>query len=643
MRFKGEFELEPAAGVHAIVAEHEEDAERSNWCGKSSYLAALRFGLYGTVPTATLDGAITYGEGALGVDLEFDDSTFVSRTKDRGKSVQLRAIFPDGDDEVELTQDAAQKRLVEHLRLSEDDFLATSFFEQKEISRFIIARPADRTEIVNGWLGLEPLERAAKIANEKLTELTRKEERLASEEASLASELQATGCDSFECAIGESEAELERLRAEVESVRAEREAWLQRANERAEEIARRQVDERTNVKREQLLRKRNDLVETRDEAVGEVSKRKVCDLEPLNQKVASAREVYGQARADCDAKEKLVRGEFDGKCPVNGGQCPIVDEMNDDADQARQVFDEAVTKQRSLCKVLDDATHALRDAGDNNRERERSHERMERINEQIVDLNMEIVGLKEAAERAEKAKPLPEPEPSPPEPDTLPIARLETRIRRLQEAETRASQVVEERAKLRPLLAAQRAAVAILGRGGAPRRISEGALRLVEQRANDRLAAAGIALVVHARWGRETKQLESACSTCGEPFPPGRKAKKCEKCGALRRHKSDGKLHIELSNTSGAAEDLGGLAFQLAAARWLRERRGSPWSVAVLDEPFGALDGSNKRALAASLASLLDDGFDQAFVVAHDKGILDALPHRIRVIAGGEHSRVELG
>jgi DNA repair exonuclease SbcCD ATPase subunit len=116
----------------------------------------------------------------------------------------------------------------------------------------------------------------------------------------------------------------------------------------------------------------------------------------------------------------------------------------------------------------------------------------------------------------------------------------------------------------------------------------------------------------------------------------------CGKCGAAREHKSDGKLHLALSDRSGAAEDLGGLAFQLAAARWLRSRRGSPWSVVVLDEPFGALDEHNRRALATSLTGLIGDGFEQAFVVAHDRRTLDAMPNRILVRAHAKHSTVEL-
>ena len=65
------------------------------------------------------------------------------------------------------------------------------------------------------------------------------------------------------------------------------------------------------------------------------------------------------------------------------------------------------------------------------------------------------------------------------------------------------------------------------------------------------------------------------------------------------------RLDIELSDRSGAAEDLAGAAFQLSASAWLRSERNSAWSVALLDEPFSQLDAGNRRAFATHLAAML--------------------------------------
>ena len=101
------------------------------------------------------------------------------------------------------------------------------------------------------------------------------------------------------------------------------------------------------------------------------------------------------------------------------------------------------------------------------------------------------------------------------------------------------------------------------------------------------------------------------------------------------------KLVIDLSNRSGAAEDLAGMAVGLAASQWLRSKRASAWSAAYIDEPFGALDAHNKRALSNHVATMLRRSFASAFVVAHDREILDAMPGRVVISAGPKGSTLE--
>ncbi len=51
---------------------------------------------------------------------------------------------------------------------------------------------------------------------------------------------------------------------------------------------------------------------------------------------------------------------------------------------------------------------------------------------------------------------------------------------------------------------------------------------------------------------------------------------------------------------------------------------------------------ANKRALSTHLATMLASpryGFAQAFVVAHDRGIMDALPNRIELVGTREGTR----
>ena len=62
----------------------------------------------------------------------------------------------------------------------------------------------------------------------------------------------------------------------------------------------------------------------------------------------------------------------------------------------------------------------------------------------------------------------------------------------------------------------------------------------------------------------------------------------------------------------------------------------------ALDEPFGALDRHHRAALAQTLAQIADDGFEQAFVIAHNDDVLDQLPRRLLITGDGQWSRIEV-
>ncbi len=168
-----------------------------------------------------------------------------------------------------------------------------------------------------------------------------------------------------------------------------------------------------------------------------------------------------------------------------------------------------------------------------------------------------------------------------------------------------------------------------------------GELRTIETAANAMLAGAGVDLSIAIRWGNPSSTtLAPSCDGCGHVYQ-GVKQKNCPRCEAVRGPKLDDKLEVELSDRSGAAEDLAGIALQLAASAWLRARRGAAWAMVAIDEPFGALDVSNGRALAVHLAGMLSRGaFRQGFVIAHTPAAMDALPSRLQVTGtGGREGR----
>lgn len=87
-----------------------------------------------------------------------------------------------------------------------------------------------------------------------------------------------------------------------------------------------------------------------------------------------------------------------------------------------------------------------------------------------------------------------------------------------------------------------------------------------------------------------------------------------------------------------------GVGVRLSSSAWLRARRGSGWSVMVLDEPLAAVDLHHRMLVGRHLASMLGGrhGVEQAFVSAHDPGLLAALPRRIVVRGSATGSTIEV-
>jgi DNA repair exonuclease SbcCD ATPase subunit len=178
----------------------------------------------------------------------------------------------------------------------------------------------------------------------------------------------------------------------------------------------------------------------------------------------------------------------------------------------------------------------------------------------------------------------------------------------------------------------------------AEREIGQATIGQVERIANRLLSSAGVDLTVSMTWGRETQNLETHCHRCGWEYPRGRGVKECEDCQATRAPKYEERLDLHPSERSdGAAEDLAGLAIQLAAAAWRRAEKGISFGVVVLDEVTASLDTANRKAIARVLSKMIREvGFSQAFVISHSNEVSESLPGRIEIVAGknGSTARV---
>jgi DNA repair exonuclease SbcCD ATPase subunit len=655
--------------VYAIVARLTTDASRSNWLGKSTFLAAFPFAFYGWHPADYDDAWITNGCESGSVRLELSDGSAITREKARGQSTKVR-FERHG---TLLVGPEAQEAIARHVGLSKEDFFASSFVEQKELSRLVTGGASKTLNIVAGWLDLAPLRSAWATACDDLEECAEAEEAAAKAEKeatakidSLVQEATANSTATFEPGpededVGVAAAEffareaatvhaeatndVEDLRARIAAIDEQGRAY-RLACGKAQAVAARGARRVEVVARIANVKAGLGLLE---EASGRAKARKEETAKLAEPLLAAERE----AGASLRSRKMVARGEFDGACPVAPIDCPAKAKINGDREAAKKALEEGEKVWRAAKAQAEVAKAAADGAANAHAEADAKHKYAEL---ELARLEKELGGLPE-----EEPIAVPEEPPS--------AVRLSDRVRELTAVATNAknretlqraivSSLKREGAKLKDAtlnriskkgeLAVRQAVAKVLGPGGVQRSYASGELTAIEDGANAILEEASSELRASIRWGYESPTaLAPACGQCGSGFAATSRAKTCPRCGAKRGPKVEEEVRIALSRRSGAAEDMGGLAVQIAASSWLRTTRWSAWRSCAIDEPFGSLDGAHSRALGAHLASLLAGrhGFVQAFVVAHSAAAMDAMPSRLVITAepgeDGESSIME--
>lgn len=630
--FAGEHTIDLKPMAYAVTATRDDDPEKSNGAGKTTFVSAIRLALYGAHWARLEDGWITHGESVGEDELTMSDGSRILRSRHRGKPTRLYFWAPGAPADKPATQAEAQRLIEERVGLSQSDFDATCFFEQKRMSRMVVATPEERMQIVAGWLALAPLQRAEDACRARLARVSADADAVSKSHASLVDE-RARILGVSDHTVHEKLIEF-RIRCDttgkmVAMLKAKRDdaaATLRAASEKASAIAAAEAID--------------DLVNRGRELAAKVAEGG-ADAATLHAKLDDAKERHSAARRRANELHVVASGEFDGKCPIASMQCPAREKINsmrtksaaawekaDAAAQARYADVQAIegeylaadTRERKLERMRGEVKGLQREA-----------KKVEGLTREQVDAELQHARAADAKAEAEWVGAREE------------LARLDADVKRL-------ATIEEELVKLEDLarahslvLATHQEAMIIFGKNGAQRRVAESALGRIEQSANDELEAAGIDLRISVLWSREGQGLASSCDACGSPFPSSVRVKQCVRCGADRGPKIVNRLEIEPSSRSGGLDDLAGIYFQLAASSWLRQARGCQWASAVIDEPTGALDRAAQRAVGRHVATTLAGlGFAQSLVIAHHPGVLDMLPGRIEVTSRGGRASVRV-
>jgi len=621
--FRGEHVIELDSKAYAVTARYESDPGRSNWGGKSFLLEMVEFALTGKLAKSRrydADGWITEGanEGAVGLVLE--GGAAIKRERKRGKATQVTFSGPGG----KATQDEADVAILKHLAFAADDFKNVAYFEQGEMKRLIRTEPEKRFDIVRGWLGLEKAEKAEDRAGKMAGEATRDLLRVRGKREAVRTMLEQLG------EIPDAH-HLEKMRDEMQVQMDRAAADIQRQQDHGEK-------ERRVAAFDELIALGKQVAAELEKFPKDVQERAAKVQAELGEKAGR----YAELDKDVVRKKKVSLGQFDGACPVlSGFACPAKKEINADRgtsttalEDARRVRDEAQQEYETAKQIAEGLLESAGEARAKTRELARIRERAEELQPDV-----------KVARKHLKANPKPDPTAF----DMAGLRRVHGEaVQAVSDAHAKHAQkdrLERELAHLDEAVegAEQLAAIAISSRNvlrATQRRVAERALDQIGGRSGSMMHEAGIDLTVKVQWEREGKNYARACELCGAPFPASAKAKTCAECGAERGMNVVQKLEFILSNRSGAADDLAGVALQLAAGAWLLHARSSPWACAMLDEPLAACDKTNRRALAGQLIRLLGAGtWRQALVISHSPDIIDIYPGRIEVVVARDGSR----
>lgn len=652
--YRGEHEVALGPGIFAIVAERDGDPRRSNAQGKSALLWAIRFALTGDHPKRTEDEWITLAEREGGVDLELSDGTFISRWRRRDSATRLKVVLePDtvrrmGDFGVEVVQtsrelagDQAQIAIDRIVGFSKEEQESTWWCGQGKTDAFINGEASDATAAIIRWCGVMPVRKACKRVADGLRALLLEDAKLAAVYADAhAYLLRALGVAAgAESSIDEQDLH-EELRAELE--RAERRVVLLEQSFAKDATLRERERERARL--EGLAREYDETekgkldIERRMQATPAVDAAALAEARETQGKL---RVVAARAKDEVTQKRSLARGQFDGKCPVGGIDCPAKERLNADAASARELLAKVEPLMVDADKALAEADVAMRELEERSEDRRELEEDLQYATRRLADLKPErdaFTALGQAApERAATAE------------RELREAReardsLKRRVTDADAARARMTENTVTRDRLAPDILARREALVILGPSGAQRRLADAFLVKVERAANEDLSRAGVDLTVRFHWQRELDDLADACDQCGQPFPSSRKVKICEACFAPRGRKLEQKFRCEVSPKSGGMDALAGVGTRFSSTAWVKARRGSSWSVACLDEPLSAVDEHNRALVGRHLVQMLGAhyGIEQAFVTAHSAALLDSLPRRILVKGSERGSSLEV-
>jgi DNA repair exonuclease SbcCD ATPase subunit len=647
MPFKGEQTIEFDSGVYGIVGEYVGEPDRSNRSGKTSFIEAVCYCLYGESRSKKEIELIHNGQEDMFVEVTLQDGS--------REATILRYRNSDNTGGIEFTnfegekKKAAQDIIDKFIGLDFEGFLLTSYFKQDDIQQFLEAGPQQKKEILLRWLQLtdwSPYEEFGKNYRSSVIERIRSFEAQRSlldtpfdptallERRTQANETIATA----KVEVAKLESQILKLKVQHSTVDDGSEtkkkiAW----------IAKRIYELKQDRPQTEVFDSRMEQIESFLAKYEMVTPERLEDFKTKHAKLSSLIIELNLQIRQTETERETLRSKMTGMCPILKKSCDLVapnpdylDELAAKVDELQAVvFKYKETKDKAekwielsgrQQKALQDKKDLLEKIGlakviedqiaENENERKRLLEslpkdveaRKSELQEQIDLLSERLKTCRLQISAAEKE-----------------IGNVEHAFILGKENETK---LKDTQAKIEELTEHQGDVDYVLfmmGKNGISSLELENSFQSLEDEFNFVLRKLKAPYVVELKATRETQEYEAFCLACKTPFPRGNTI--CA-CGERRQRKRRDELALRVLENgierpwyldSGGGKVLLSFAIRIALTRLAQKRTGTQTSFLFLDEILGSLDPVNRASILSVITNTLakDFGFSQIFLISH--------------------------
>lgn len=666
MPFRGKYELEFPEGIMNVVATYENEPGRSNRGGKSSFIDAIMWALYGKSRAKKEVELVHDGEEECSVKLwlEHNDGRMITihrvRRADNTGALDVRGL--EGEKKA-ITQAAID----ELLGMNYDECLNTSYFKQNDIDQFMQATPQEKKALLMRWLQQTAWPSYEVEAKAYLMELQRMRD-------GIRAQLEALGDGDFdkEALVARKRAidvELKELGEHAAQVAAEKRAYEMRLAKLKDtgSLAARAQDCLNKAQR--LRQQRPDStsysgrLKQLEDALAKYPLVDEAKCDEYRHKRNEAVRVMGEAGLKLrQLNEEKSRAKRDrtGVCPILKETCDRIQLTPDYLADLDSKIEDCMAKQTKATTIRDKCEQWV-NLHDKQRqwsaEKEQLYEKANlstQIEEQIASLESEHDELMaqvpedlDDARRDANAK--------------LAIcegegrgidakrAQLQREMGGISEAYKAGKRAAERKAELAAQLETTEIKLSdatyvtyMFGKNGIPSIELENSFGEIENEANVILRKLHAPFQVEFQATRELQDWEANCLACSHVYARGTKKHQCPECGVPREKKRKDELTLRVLEggkerafylDSGGGQVLQSVAMRIALARLVQRRTGSAWATLFMDEVFGSLDSVNRKAMADLLTTTLtkEFGFKQVFIISHVPGIQSATADVVKV------------